>query len=294
MARILVVGASGFIGRRLIEQLIKTDEVIAVAFESGPTSGAEGVEWIRWDIRAPIPQRLLPGRLDAVAHLAQAREYRRFPELASDIAMVNLNGLINVLEAARTAGAARVVFASSGGVYQAGPGLRKESHPPAPPNFYLATKLAGELLATGYRSFFDVVSLRLFFPYGLGQPATRFIPDLVRRVVAGEPVQVQGSDGLKANPVHLEDAVTALGRALALEGSHLINVAGPEVLTLRQMVELIGEQVGRPPVLDEAGVPGSRDLVADITLMKRLLGAPKSRFQDRISEVCREATSTIT
>jgi nucleoside-diphosphate-sugar epimerase len=293
VARILVTGASGFLGRYVLDNLIPNDEVIGVAFESSHRPRAHDATWVHWDIRDAATPNLLPP-FDAVVHLAQARNYRRFPELAGEIASVNIGGLVNVLEAARAAGAKRFVLASSGGVYPAGPGLRKEADQPAPGNFYQATKLAGEFLASAYRGFFDVTCLRLFFPYGPGQPPTRFIPDLVRRVMTGEPVQLNGTDGLAANPVYAGDAAVAFQRALALDGSHVINVAGGEVLTLRQMVQWIGESVGRRPVLEQVGDRGSRDLVADITQMKAHLGAPASRFEERIGEVCRELISAHT
>jgi UDP-glucose 4-epimerase len=292
VSRILLTGAAGFIGRHVIDRLARNHEVIPVGFESTQVPGSESLRWLRWDIRAPAAPGQLPG-FDAVVHLAQARDYRRFPELAGDIARVNVDGLINVLEAARLANAARVVIASSGGVYAAGPGLRTESDAPSPGNFYQATKLSGEILSSAYGGFFGIVCLRLFFPYGTGQPPSRFLPDLVRRVISGEPVQLHGSEGLRANPVHVDDAAVAFERALELDGSHVINVAGPDVLTLRQMVQMIGDTVGRAPVFEEAPERSGQDLVADITLMKRRLGAPQARFSERIADVCQEVRSTL-
>jgi len=195
--------------------------------------------------------------------------------------------------AARVARADRFVFASSGGVYAAGPGKRAESEPLAPGNFYLATKFGGELLTAAYRSFFNVICLRLFFAYGRGQVHSMFVPDLVRRVIAGEPVRLYGSEGLKANPIHVSDAAVAFQRALAIDGSYAINIAGPEVLTMRRMVQLIGNNVSRTPLLEEVGPAGTRDLVADTSLMERLLGPPTAQFEERIAEVCDEILRTV-
>ena len=292
--KVLVTGASGFIGRHLVDELLPTNEVVGVTYQADNLRHDERLEWVRWDVRHPAPPAVLPGRLDAVVHLAQTRSYRGFPELALDITQVNLDGLVNVLDAARSAGARLFVLASSGGVYAPGPGLRTESDPPGPQSFYQATKLAGEVLASRYGDFFSVVCLRIFFAYGPGQARDRFIPDLVTRVVNGKAVQLHGPDGFKANPIHVQDVARAFRQALALEGMHVINVAGPDVHSFRAIVELIAASVGREPVIERLDTEGQRDLVASTTEMARRLGAPVLRLEDKIAEVCDEVSGALT
>jgi nucleoside-diphosphate-sugar epimerase len=291
---VLITGATGFIGRRLVDALLPTEEVIGTTHELDHLRQEKGLDWIRWDIRNPAAPQAFPDHLDAVVHLAQTRDYRSFPELALEITRVNLDGLINVLEAARAAQTRRFVLASSGGVYAPGPGIRTEADPPQPQSFYQATKLAGEVLASRYNEYFSVVCLRIFFAYGPGQAHDRFIPDLVRRVATGKPVQVRGVDGFQANPIHVDDVARSFHRALKLEGSHLINVAGPDVLSLRRIVELIGFNVGRTPVVEHLQEDVQSDLIASTLEMTRCLGAPSIRFQDRIAEVCAEVSGALT
>lgn len=291
--KVLVTGASGFIGRHIVDELLPADEVVGVNYQAEKLQQDRRLEWVRWDIRQPAPAAALPNRLDAVIHLAQTRSYRGFPELALDITQVNLDGLVNVLEVARTSGARVFVVASSGGVYAPGPGVRIESDPPGPESFYQATKLAGEVLASRYGEFFSVVCLRIFFAYGPGQARDRFIPDLVSRIVNGKAVQLHGPEGFKANPVHVEDVSRAFRHALALEGSHVINVAGPDVLSLRRIVALIAAGVGREPVIERLATQGQRDLIASTSEMARCLGAPVQRMEDRIAEVCDEVSGAL-
>jgi nucleoside-diphosphate-sugar epimerase len=290
---VLVTGASGFIGRHIVDELLPTDEVVGVTYEADKLRQDKRLEWVRWDVRHPAPPAALPKRLDAVIHLAQTRSYRGFPQLALDITQVNLDGLVNVLDAARTAGARLFVLASSGGVYAPGPGVRTESDAPGPESFYQATKLAGEVLASRYGGFFSVVCLRIFFAYGPGQARDRFIPDLVSRIAHGRAVQLHGTDGFKANPVHVEDVGRAFHHALALEGPHLINVAGPDVHSLRGIVELIAAGVGRAPVIERLETEGQRDLIGSTSEMARCLGAPVLRMEDKIAEVCDEVAGAV-
>lgn len=285
--RVLVTGGSGFVGSRLIESLARDHEVWVVGrtrVQSGPP-----VNWVDWDMASPLGAGTLPGRLDCVVHLAQSRDYRLFPESAVSIARVNVGATLELLDHARKAGVKRFVFASSGGVYGGSDvPIREDAHV-RPPDFYLATKVASETLANTYRSLFDVVNLRLFFVYGRGQGPDRFITRLVRRVLAGEPVILYGPDGIRVNPVHVADVVRVVAASLVLNGSHVVNVAGPDVLTLRQLTELIAEHIGRQPHFEERAPEVNRDLVADTGLMTQLLVAARERFDERIGEVCEEA-----
>jgi nucleoside-diphosphate-sugar epimerase len=236
----------------------------------------------------PLKSGALPPRLDSVIHLAQSRDYRRFPEKAVAIARVNVEATLELLDAAREAGAKTFVFASSGGVYGGATHPIKEDASVTGPDFYLSTKLAGEALALGYRSEFDIQVLRLFFVYGRGQSPDRFFAKLVRTVLSGEPVVLYGPEGISLNPIHVSDVAAAMSASLGLAGSHVVNVAGAEVITLRALADLIGSHVGRAPVFDERPAEPRRDLVADIGLMRRLLAAPSQRLADRVGEVCEE------
>src|SRR5262249_4890298 len=143
----------------------------------------------------------------------------------------------------------------------------------------LVSKLCSEMLVQAYSHLFETVILRYFFVYGAGQRRSMLIPRLVDRVKSGEPIALQGADGIRINPTYVGDAVAATARAVQIAGRHTINVAGPETLTLRDVGTLIGKAVGREPRFSVSdGKPGH--LVADIARMRELLGAPKTGFAD--------------
>jgi UDP-glucose 4-epimerase len=108
------------------------------------------------------------------------------------------------------------------------------------------------------------------------------VPRLVQSVREGRPITLQGQDGIRINPTHVTDAVSAIANALTLKSSQKINVGGPDVLSLRQIGEVIGQAVGREPLfqIDEETPP--RHLVGDIQKMTRLVGASQVHFAEGI------------
>jgi len=283
--RVLVTGAGGFIGRRLVARLAREHEVFELVRR--PTGGANLIEM---DLSRGVDGRALPSPVDAVVHLAQSEHYRDFPDRAADIYTVNVESTFRLLEYARAAGAKRFVLASSGGIYGYGREPLRESDVPSPPDFYLASKQLAEILLFAYDRFFSVIAVRPFFVYGEGQRATMFVPRLARNVLLGNPITLSPPDGLQVNPTHVSDAVDAFAAALGTDYSGPINVAGPDVLSLGEIVRIMAGQLGRNPVLQPVtDAPG--DVVADLSLMVRVLGAPKVHFAEGVAEVCREVAA---
>jgi len=108
------------------------------------------------------------------------------------------------------------------------------------------------------------------------------IPRLVQSVREGRSITLQGQDGIRINPTYVTDAAAAIVQALTLAGSHKINVGGPEVLSLRQIGEIIGQRVGREPIFQIEADAAPRHLVGDIGKMSQLLGAPQIQFADGV------------
>ena len=286
--RILVTGAEGFIGRRLVRDLAAEHEVFGLVRRPSTLARA-----IQQDLSVGLDESRLPDRLDAVVHLAQSHNYRDFPDRADDIYGVNVHSTFRLLEYARKANAKRFVLASSGGIYGYGPDALTESAAAHPPDFYLASKHLAEILLFSYESFFGVVALRPFFVYGEGQRPTMFIPRLARNVWQGNPITLSPPDGLKVNPIHVTDAVRAFAAATETDYSGPVNVAGPDVLTLGEIVRIMGKRLGREPVTKQlSAAPGN--VYADISLMSRILGSPTIAFSRGVDEVCREAAAELT
>ncbi len=286
--RIFVTGASGFIGRHLVAALAEAHQVFA-AVRRRPTEAPAGVSWIEHDFTAAAPPTEWPAAIDAVVHLAQSRHYRAFPEKASDIYSVGLDATMRLLDWARVAGARKFVLASTGGLYGAGPRPFRESDPvaigPGPLGFYFTVKRLSEMLAEQYAPFFAVAILRVFFAYGQGQAPSMLMARLIESVRAGEPVRLHGKDGIRINPVHVADAVRVIARCLDADASGVFNVAGPEVVSLRETAAHIGAALGRTPrFVTEPGA--AADLVADIDRLRRELVPPTVAMREGLRSAC--------
>src|SRR5262249_24542281 len=147
--------------------------------------------------------------------------------------------------------------------------LAQEAQPielAGPRNYYVASKLAAEVLLGPYAAALPVIVLRLFMPYGPGQNADMLFPQLLAKVRAGKPIHLHGPDGLRSNPVAVADVAEAFARCLALDRSTTLNLAGPEAFTLRQIGETMGRMVARPPVFEILENQTPPNYVGDRTL----------------------------
>jgi UDP-glucose 4-epimerase len=265
--RILVTGATGFVGGHLLPSLAERHEVFALT-RSAPTEGGEGVTWVEQDLAQPLEN--LPEQIDAVIHLAQSKRYREFPEGAPDMFDVNVQSTFRLLEYARAAGAQAFVLASTGGVYGGGAEPFAEDGPKLITGFYPASKWSAEALAAGYESAFATVVLRFFFVYGPGQTGM-LVPNLIEKVRSGDELTVQGEQGLRINPIHVRDAVEVFEPALDLGRSDVFNVAGGETVSIRGLIGVIEETLGVEAVIRHTdGSP--EDLIGANEKMKDVLG----------------------
>jgi nucleoside-diphosphate-sugar epimerase len=264
--RILVTGATGLIGKSLVERLGPGNEVFAMARHAGPV---EGVEWIQQDLSQPLNPAALPGEVDAVAHLAQSERYRDFPDGAMDLFAVNVQSTAALLEYARGAGARAFVLASTGGSYAPSPDPVAEDSPLSTPGPYFRSKRMAELLVENYAGELGGAILRFFFAYGPN--GRRLVTRLASRILAGEEIVIEGDPGMAMNPIYVEDAAAAVEAALGLTEQATINVAGDQVLRVRELVERLAQAIGREPRIRPGG-PAAGDLVAETSLMRSVLG----------------------
>jgi UDP-glucose 4-epimerase len=273
---VLLSGGGGFLGAALLPRLTARGEVVALNRPEAEPPDVDGVRWVSQDLTAPLSSEL-PERIDAVIHLAQSRRYREFPDGAIDVYEVNAGATVRLLDYCRRAGGVSFTYASSGSVYASGPEPVQETDVPHPGNFYAASKLAGEQAVEQFRGIMRAHALRFFFIYGPGQ-RNMFIPGLLGRVRAGQDVTLAGPDGIRVNPVYVDDAADAVVATLDLPRSQTINVAGPDVVSVREIAELGGRLLGRAPSF-AVGDPQA-DLIASIGRQSAAVGAPTVRFEE--------------
>jgi nucleoside-diphosphate-sugar epimerase len=264
--KVLVTGATGFVASHLVPALAATHEVIALGHDESRIPPGDGIEPLVVDLR-DAADAVLP-KVDAIVHLAQANA--PFPEGALDLHAVNTAATVALLDHARRCGASRFVFASSGSVYGLGDRAWTEDDVPAATDFYSGTKLAAEHFVRAYAPFFGTTVMRLAAPYGPGQH-NRMIPRLIAKVQERRPITLNAGGRPRMNPIYVTDVVAVVAAALQSAGDQLVNVAGDDVVSIRELAERIGKVVGVEPVF-EPGDGTAGDLVCSNDRMRAVFG----------------------
>jgi nucleoside-diphosphate-sugar epimerase len=260
--RILLTGATGFIGTRLTSLLIEHGHELFCLLRSG-TSCAAGATPFACDLASHTAIETLPS-VDTIIHLAQSHHYRNFPTAAEDIFAVNTLATARLLDRARQGGVRRFILASTASVYSGRCDPCLEDGPLQPDNFYAATKVAAESLLRPYARHYLTCALRLFTPYGPGQ-RNRLIPTLIDRLRKRRPITLDGVEGgLRLSVTYVDDAAATF-QAAAEEGWHgTYNVAAAEPTCVRHIATTIGKLLGVAPIFERTGRPEPSPLLADL------------------------------
>jgi nucleoside-diphosphate-sugar epimerase len=287
--RVLVVGAQGFVGRRLVEHLCAAGHsVVGVSSRDGTGLDAQ--------TGLPAPGFQVPPGTGAVVYLAASRWKRGGP--VPNLLAVNVLSAVTVAELARRVGVGRFVYASSGSVYAPGFEAAKESSPLRRDDWYALSKVQAEEALALCRGAMGVTNARLFGVYGPGQRG-RLVANLVECVRYGRAIVLhpragegRSTSGLRVSLGYLDDVVTVLARLATEGGPDVLNVAGGEVVGLREIAEAIGRRLGVAPVFETSSTPRAFDLVADIDLLRRTLAPRLTAFEvglaRTVSEQCSE------
>ncbi|MCP5049788.1 MAG: NAD(P)-dependent oxidoreductase [bacterium] len=292
MKTCLVSGITGMIGHHLAGPLSRDYHVIGITRQDNfKDSQTDGIDYLQMDLVEEGGMDRLKSTADIVIHLAQSEHFREFPDKAEDVFRVNTLSTLQLLDHAKRSGAKTFILASSGGIYGYGDHEFSEDvtlSPRGDLGFYLGTKMCSEVIAENYTPYMNIIILRFFFVYGPGQRRSMLIPRLVRSVKDGRPVTLQGPDGIRINPTYVSDAVAAIMQCLELEGSHKINIGGPQILSLRAIGETIGKALDKEPRFIMQPEAEPHHLAGDIQKMARLLGPPSVTFDEGIRSVIEE------
>ncbi len=220
MQRVLVTGGAGFIGSHVAEAYLRRgDEVVVLdSLVHGRRENVPaGAELVELDIRDPGAARLIrEGRFDVVNHHAAQMDVRVSVADPRFDASVNVDGLLNLLEAARESGVGRFLYVSSGGVVYGEPETRPtpETAPKLPESPYGVTKLAGEQYLYYYHRVhgLEYAALRYSNVYGPRQDPhgeAGVVAIFCNRLLAGEDLTVFGSGEQTRDYVYVGDVVAA-------------------------------------------------------------------------------------
>ena len=250
--KVLITGASGFIGRFLTEMVAGLGhEVYALVRNNVPCFPGR-IHQVRADFNDTTWRGCLPGGVDVVIHLAQSRQYRDFPDGSADMFAVNVRATLELLEWSRKQRVRKLIFSSTGNIYKDKKGLLKESDPCVPSDMYAATKLCAEHLIQQYSKTFTTIICRLFTVYGPGQK-NMLIPNFIERVQKGIPIVLAQNVGLYLTPIHVMDVCKAMVYLLENESTRsgsIFNISGDRLISLKEIVDVISSSLGVKAIIE--------------------------------------------
>jgi dTDP-glucose 4,6-dehydratase len=290
--RVLVTGAGGFIGSHLAERLASAGaEVRAFVrytsrgdhgwLEDVAPDAARSIEVFRGDLANPEAVLGAMSGCEAVFHLGALIPIPYSYRHPREFVTANVEGTLNVLEAARREGPARIVHTSTSEVYGTAQRVPiDEEHPLRPQSPYAASKVGADQLALSYwRSFgTPVVVARPFNTYGPRQSARAVIPTIATQALARDVVEL-GATAPTRDFLYVEDTAAGIVACAEADGvdGEVVNLGTGSEITIGELAERILRLAGRdvPVSLDEQRLrpPDSEveRLVADVAKARRLL-----------------------
>ncbi|HEX4640381.1 MAG TPA: GDP-mannose 4,6-dehydratase [Chthoniobacterales bacterium] len=300
--KILVTGGAGFIGSHLVEKLLATGHQVSILddfndfydpkIKRGNIAAVAGkIAVYQVDLRdsRAVNDVFHRDKVDLVIHLAARAGVRPsigHPQLYYD---TNVGGTLHLLEAARTVGIERFIFASSSSVY----GLSKtvpfseDLHLTQTVSPYAATKIAGEFLCSTYSHLYRmrVVALRFFTVYGPRQRPDLAIHRFTRRIWNGQAIEQFGDGTTRRDYTYIDDIVQGVMASLGYSGPlfDVFNLGESETIQLQDLITAIEDALERKAKINQLPEqPGDVPLTcADISKAKKLLGYnPATKFNE--------------
>lgn len=291
----LVTGGAGFIGSHVCERLLRSGHAVWAFDDLNPfydprlkqrnlddlRALAGRFEFVHGDLtrRAALEDLLGGVRFDQVIHLAARAGVRPSLEEPALYQRVNVEGTVNLLEAARVHGVRKLILASSSSVYGVN---AKVPFAESDPIFraispYAASKLACEALGHVYHHVYglEIVMLRLFTVYGPRQRPDLAIHKFARLIHSGQPVPVFGDGSTARDYTYISDILDGiLACTQRTFGYEIFNLGESQTVRLDQLVALLEDALGKRAILDRRPPqPGDVPLTcADLTKARAGLG----------------------
>jgi len=260
---ILVTGGAGFIGSHVVEQFHATDTVTVLDnFRSGFSHNLQG-------LRARIVQGSVTDRsvvddllrgVDYVFHLAALVSVPESMEKPGEAVAINVQGTLNILEAARTHKVKKVVISSSAAIYGNNPDVpKRETMLPEPRSPYAVTKLDDEYYGRMFTEDFGVpvVALRYFNVFGPRQnPRSQYaaaVPIFIERCLAGEDLVIHGDGEQTRDFIYVKDVVAANALAASSGATGVFNIACGKSMSINALAETLKNLTGSSSRIVHAG-----------------------------------------
>lgn len=266
-ARVLVTGATGFIGSHLVRRLLSEGvEVHALTSTVSSVCGIRMVE-VRDQVtlhegnvadRSAMDALVESARPTHVFHLAAYTHVGKSWQRVDECVQANVQGTVNLLQALDGTGYQRFVNVGTSEIYGDIPVPFQEDKPVRPVSPYAASKYAAECLCRVFQQGhgWPIVMVRPFNAFGPRQTLDRIIPEVIIRALQGQELKMtQGRQTREFN--YVEDIVDGMVRSALVPGieGELFNICCGNDVSIRSVTETILNLLGNPVVAEFGALP---------------------------------------
>lgn len=305
--KVLITGGAGFIGSRVAQQLLARGDEITILDDFNDRydprlkearvvellPDLQSSQLIRGDIcnRDLIEDLFSQQQFDQVVHLAAWAAVQPSIERPHIYAAVNVDGTVNIFEAARKNEVKNIVFASSSSVYggRTDAPFKETDDVSRPISPYAATKVAGELLCSTWNHLYQlpISAMRFFTVYGpWGRPEMALFK-FTQAIDAGKPIEMRGHDTMR-DFTYIDDIVQGIIGALDHpDGYRIYNLGHGDPIALPIFIKAIETALGKKANIIEVPLPtGDVPLThADITAATKDLGyKPQTTVEEGVKK----------
>jgi len=278
VSRVLLTGASGFVGSHTLTALAEAGHEIHAFSRGEPPPAAERVTWHRVDLTNPADAELALGQVaaDALVHMAWYVEPGRYWQARENVVWVEAT--LRLLRAFIAAGGRRAVIAGTCAEYEWSlESYREDTAPLAPATMYGVAKNATRQVAERLAADAEVQLAwgRVFMPYGPGEPRERLLAGLITALLAGEQARVSAGTQVR-DFIYVQDVARAFAAILDSSVQGAINVGTGFGHPIAELIELAAQSIGRPELVEWGAVPqrpgDPARLVADAGRLRQEVG----------------------
>jgi nucleoside-diphosphate-sugar epimerase len=255
--RVLVTGASGFIGSHVVRRLLQESaQVFALTSSVSSmtpvrlTDVADAIEIVEANVNDPssLEHGVAIARPELVVHLAAFSHVGKSFYRIDENIQTNVQGTVNLLKAL-DGDFARFVFVGTGEVYGDAPAPFRENGPVSPVSPYAVSKYAAERFCRMFQQAYDwpIICLRPFNTYGPWQSGDRIVPEIIFSGLQRKPLRMTGGRQTRSF-TFVADTADAIVRALQVPHAdgEVVNVVGAEETSMRDLALTILDLMGNP------------------------------------------------
>jgi len=289
MKRVLVTGASGFIGGHSLPHLVARGfEVHAAGYRRVPLNG-DGVRWHRGDLldKANISDLLAEVAPTHLLHFAWYAEPGKYQESEANLRWCKAG--IDLVRAFAASGGQRAVFAGTCFEYDLADGYCIETVTPCVPTTrYGASKLAlAQMVTSSPPVETSMAWARIFHLYGPHEHRRRLVSSVILSLLQGEPARCTHGRQVR-DFTHVDDVASAFVSILDSGVEGIVNIGSGMPVTIRAVVSAIAESIGAPELIDfgaiAAGLNDPPILIPNVSRLRDEVGwTPRWTLKDGLA-----------